>query len=187
MINSPKYEKEKNKYINKNEKLIYLNTFSNQNNFNINEKKEKEIIKKGLNMNSIIMAKKIENKIMNNYQTKKTTNIKEKNKYDKSKKNNNKITNNKNETNNINRTNKKNENNMKNSKDIKQVEININNIEEKVFIIKEKEGIKRNGKKDNIKIDDNKDNNKFENKNSQDIVQNIIIKRDLSNRNNNAI
>ena len=64
VINSPKYEKEKNKYINKNEKLIYLNTFSNQNNFSINEKKEKEIIKKGLNMNSIIMAKKIENKIM---------------------------------------------------------------------------------------------------------------------------
>ena len=187
VINSPKYEKEKNKYINKNEKLIYLNTFSNQNNFNINEKKEKEIIKKGLNMNSIIIAKKFENKIMNNYQTKKTTNIKEKNKYDKSKKNNNKITNNKNETNNINRTNKNNENNMKNSKDIKQVEININNIEEKVFIIKEKEGIKRNEKKDNIKIDDNKDNNKIENKNSQDIVQNIIIKRDLSNRNNNAI
>ena len=187
VINSPKYEKEKNKYINKNEKLIYLNTFSNQNNFSINEKKEKEIIKKGLNMNSIIMAKKFENKIMNNYQTKKTTNIKEKNKYDKSKKNNNKITNNKNETNNINKTNKNNENNMKNSKDIKQVEININNIEEKVFIIKEKEGIKRNEKKDNIKIDDNKDNNKFENKNSQDIVQNIIIKRDLSNRNNNAI
>ena len=187
VINSPKYEKEKNKYINKNEKLIYLNTFSNQNNFSINEKKEKEIIKKGLNMNSIIMAKKFENKIMNNYQTKKTTNIKEKNKYDKSKKNNNKITNNKNETNNINRTNKNNENNMKNSKDIKQVEININNIEEKVFINKEKEGIKRNEKKDNIKIDDNKDNNKFENKNSQDIVQNIIIKRDLSNRNNNAI
>ena len=97
VLNSPKYEKGKNKYINKIEKLIYLNTFSNQNNFIINEHKDKEIIKKGLNLNNIIIAKKIENKIMNNNQTKKPTNIKEKNKNNKSEKNNNKITINKNE------------------------------------------------------------------------------------------
>ena len=190
MLNSPKNDKDKNRYINKNEKL-YLNTFSNQFNIIFNEPKDKGIIKKGLNINSIIKAKKIENKINSNNQIKRVSNNKEKIKNNKIEKNNNKSVINKVEAKNFDNSNKINENNTQNLKGIEKKEININNKEDKLFIKKEIEFIKRNEQINNIKKEgDNNDNINniiVENSDNQNIVKNIIIKRDLSNRNNNAV
>ena len=173
--------KEKRKYLKNKENLIILKTVSNQQNTFINEIKEKDINKKDLNINRIIKAKNSENKITSNNQIRKPINHKEKNKIDKNEKNSKK---NKNKNNDVSKKNKMINNNEK-VKNIKNEQKIINDQDEKINKDKEKIINKDINKK--IKIHEPIKNIIAENTENKNIIKNIIIKRDLSNKNNNSI
>ena len=168
--------KEKNKHIKKKEKSIF-SINNNQTNIIILDK-DKEINKKDININNIIKSKRSENKITNITQVKKPNIAKDKNKNIKNVKNNNKAIKN-NDTGNNNDKNKNKDNNN-NLKDVKESEIKLSYKEDNASL---------NEMKNEVNNMNNLQNNNIINENLENINigKNIIIKRDLSNRNNNLI
>ena len=169
--------KEKNKPLKRKEKPIFSQN-NHQTNIIIYDNKEKETNKKDININNIIKSKRIEKKITNITQIKKQNNIKDKNKIIKNGKNNNKSIKINDTENNIDKN--KNQENNNNIKDVKEIEINLNKKENNESI---------NESKNNLYNENNFQNDNIINENleSINIGKNIIIKRDLSNRNNNLI
>ena len=177
--------KEVNKPIKNKEKQLFLDIgFNQQYNIIIYDKKDKDINKKGYNLNNLLKNKKSENQIVNTNQLKRNNKPKDKSKIIKTDRNIQKMA----EISEKNCMNEnKNQHILVNSKETKHIENDQNNTIGNTIV---KNQNINNEQQNIIKIDTtNNINNKImiENADSENLVKNIIIKRDLSNKNNNLI